>query len=230
MAARAVVGKAAPRRVERLSGEEACPKLRGWPLLIGFVLACPAGAALLVHASARGHGLPAAIYVCALVALYGVGWIYHLLRWSPENRARLRRLDHAVIYVFIAATYTPIVVVGLHDTVGWLLLAAAWVGAAVGVLAKLVRFEGSRVIGGTMYIVVGWLPLFGIPMFVDELGVANTILMFGGGIVYTAGAAVLAARRPDPAPAVFGYHEVWHTMVLVASAMHYVLIWRVLGH
>jgi len=230
MTGTAVRGDAALRRVERLSGDESCPKLRGWPLLVGFTLACPAGAALLVHASSNGHGLPAAVYVCALVALYGVGWIYHLLRWSPQNRARLRRLDHAVIYVFIAATYTPIVVVGLHDTIGWMLLAAAWVGALVGAVAKLFKFEGSRVIGGTMYIVVGWLPLLGIVDFVDKLGVPNTVLMYGGGIVYTLGAVVLMTRRPDPAPAVFGYHEVWHTMVVVASALHYVLIWRVLAH
>jgi hemolysin III len=217
------------RRVERLSGDESCPKLRGWPLLIGFVLAVPAGAALLVRAASHGHTVSTAIYVAGLVALYGIGWIYHLLRWTPGARARLRRLDHAVIYVFIAATYTPIAAVGLHNTVGWILLAAAWAGAILGAVAKLVRFEGSRVIGGTMYIVVGWLPIFGIPAFVTRLGVADTVLMFGGGIVYTAGAAVLAARRPDPWPEVFGYHELWHTMVVAASAMHYVLIWRVVG-
>jgi hemolysin III len=219
----------AVRRVERLSGEETSPKLRGWPLLLGFAAAGPAGAALLLRASARGHGVPTGIYVSALVALYGIGWIYHLLRWSPENRARLRRLDHAVIYLFIAATYTPIAAVGLHDAVGWTLLAAAWAGASLGIVAKLVRFDGSRVIGGTMYIVVGWLPLFGIPDFVSRLGGVDTLLMFGGGILYTGGAVVLAARRPDPAPTVFGYHEVWHAMVLTASVLHYVLIWRIVG-
>jgi len=217
------------RRVERLSGDESCPKLRGWPLLIGFALAVPAGAALLVRAAGHAHAVPTAIYVAGLVALYGVGWIYHLLRWKPGVRARLRRLDHAVIYFFIAATYTPIAAVGLHDAVGWALLSAAWVGATIGILAKLVRFDGSRVIGGTMYIVVGWLPIFSIPDFVHRLGGVNTALMFGGGILYTAGAAVLAARRPDPLPASFGYHEVWHTMVLAASVLHYVLIWRVVG-
>jgi hemolysin III len=217
------------RRVERLSGDEACPKLRGWPLLIGFVAAVPAGAALLVHAAAHGHTLPTAIYAGGLVALYGVGWIYHMLRWSPGARAWLRRVDHAVIYLFIAATYTPIAVVGLHDAIGNSLLAAAWAGAILGAVAKLVRFDGSRVIGGTMYIVVGWLPIVAIPQFVAHLGLADTILMFGGGVFYTAGAAVLAARRPDPLPELFGYHEVWHTMVVVASAMHYVLIWRVTG-
>src|SRR5581483_11179022 len=104
------------RRVERLSGDESCPRMRGWPLLIGFALAVPAGA-----------------------ALYGVGWIYHLLRWSPGVRARLRRLDHAVIYLFIAATYTPVVIVGIHDAVGYWLLAATWAGAALGATAKLVH-------------------------------------------------------------------------------------------
>jgi len=217
------------RRVERLSGDASCPKFRGWPLLIGFVLAVPAGALLLVRAAGHGHTVPTAIYVAALVALYGVGWIYHLLRWKPSARVWLRRVDHAVIYVFIAATYTPVAAVGLHDAVGYWLLALTWAGAALGVAAKLVRFEGSRVIGGTMYIVVGWLAIFGVHDFVTKLGAVDTILMYCGGIIYTAGAAVLAARRPDPWPEVFGYHEVWHTMVLVASAMHYVLIWRVVG-
>src|SRR5205823_8774324 len=113
----------------------------------------------------------------ALVALYGVGWIYHLLRWKPAARVWLRRIDHAVIYVFIAATYTPVAIVGLHDAVGYWLLAAAWAGAALGATAKLVRFEGSRVIGGTMYIVVGWLPILGVHDFVARLGVADTVLM-----------------------------------------------------
>ena len=217
------------RRVVRLSGDPSCPKLRGWPLLIGFVLAVPAGAALLVRAAGNGHAVPTAIYVAGLVGLYGIGWIYHLLPWSPTGRARLRRLDHAVIYLFIAATYTPIVAVGLHDAVGYWLLAGTWAGAALGATAKLVRFEGSRVVGGTMYIVVGWLAVFGAHDLVTKLGVVDTVLMYGGGILYTAGAAVLAARRPDPWPQLFGYHEVWHTMVLIASAMHFVLIWRVVG-
>jgi hemolysin III len=217
------------RRLERLSGAETSPKLRGWPLLVGFAGAGPAGAALLVRASAHGHAVPAAIYMAAMVALYGVGWVYHVLRWSPGARARLRRLDHAVIYLFIAASYTPIAAVGLHDAVGWWLLAAAWLGAAIGATAKLVHFEGSKVIGGTMYIVVGWLPIFGVADFVTRVGGVNSALMFGGGLLYTLGAIVLAARRPDPAPEVFGYHEVWHTMVVAASVLHYVLIWRLLG-
>jgi hemolysin III len=223
------MAKTMVRRVERLSGDASCPKLRGWPLLIGFVAAVPAGALLLVRAAGHGHTVPTAIYVGALVALYGVGWIYHLLRWKPSARGWLRRVDHAVIYIFIAATYTPVAVVGLHDALGYWLLAATWAGAALGATAKLVRFEGSRVIGGTMYIVVGWLPIFGVHDFVTRLGVTDAVLMFGGGIVYTVGAVVLAARRPDPWPEVFGYHEVWHSMVLAASVMHYVLIWRVVG-
>ena len=219
----------ADRRIERLSGDASCPKFRGWTLLVGFVLAVPAGAALLVRATRRAHAAPTAIYVAGLLALYGIGWMYHLLHWSPAVRAWLRRVDHAVIYLFIAATYTPVVVVGLHDAVGYWLLALTWGGALLGATAKLIRFEGSRVIGATMYIVVGWLAIFGVHDFVTKLGVVDTILMYGGGIVYTAGAAMLAARRPDPFPEVFGYHEVWHTMVLVASVLHYVLIWRVVG-
>ena len=217
------------RRVERLSGQASSPKLRGWTLLLGLVLAVPAGAVLLVRAASHGHAVPTAIYVVGLVALYGIGSMYHLLRWTPPARARLRRLDHAVIYLFIAASYTPVAVVGLHDAVGYWLLAVTWAGALLGATAKLVHFEGSRVIGGTMYIVVGWIAILGVHDFVTSLGVVDTILMYGGGVVYTAGAAVLATRHPDPLPEVFGYHEVWHTMVLVASAMHYALVWRVVG-
>ena len=214
------------RSIVRLTGEAEAPRLRGWPLLVGFLAATPAAAALLVHASGRGHTGAVGIYAAGLVALYAVGWVYHLLRWSPPARARLRRLDHAVIYFFIAASYTPVAVV-LHDTTAWLLLAGVWVGASVGIVAKLVHFEGARRIGGTMYIVVGWLPIVGAVDFVHRLGGLNAALMFGGGLLYTGGAAVLASRRPDPLPVYFGYHEVWHTMVLAASVLHYLLVWRV---
>ncbi|MBV8690161.1 MAG: hemolysin III family protein, partial [Actinobacteria bacterium] len=140
-----------------------------------------------------------------------------------------RRLDHADIYLFIAATYTPVVVTGLHDAVGYWLLAATWAGAVLGATAKLVRLEGSRVIGGTMYIVVGWLAILGVHDFVTSLGVVDTVLMYGGGVVYTAGAVVLASRRPDPFPEVFGYHEVWHALVVVGSVCHFALFWRLVA-
>ena len=217
------------RRIERLSGDDNAPRLRGWPMLVGSIVSLPAAVALMVRGSDHGHTLPTAIYVIGLVALYGVGWVYHLGHWSPDARARLRRLDHVVIYYFIAATYTPVCAVGLHDGLAWALLTVTWLGAVLGITAKLVSFEGSRVIGGTMYIVVGWVAAFGMVDFVNRLGWANTVLMFGGGVFYTGGAAVLAARRPDPAPEVFGYHELWHTMVLAASVLHYVLIWRLIG-
>jgi hemolysin III len=219
----------AVRRLERLSGDDNAPRLRGWPMLAGSVVSVPAAVALMVRASDHGHALLTAVYVAGLVALYGVGWVYHLGRWSPPARGRLRRLDHVVIYFFIAASYTPICAVGLHDGLAWVLLTVTWLGAVLGITAKLVSFEGSRVIGGTMYIVVGWVAVFGMVDFVNRLGWTDTLLMFGGGALYTGGAIVLAARRPDPAPEVFGYHEVWHSMVLAASALHYLLIWRLIG-
>lgn len=139
-------------------------------------------------------------------------------------------MDHAVIYVFIAGAFTPLCLLVAPGTNGKILLAVAWVGAAVGVTIKMVSLERTRVLAGTLYIVLGWLAIAMLPAVVRRLDARELSLLFVQGALYTLGALVLVVRRPDPYPAVFGYHEVWHTMVVVATACYYVVLWSLVAH
>jgi len=217
------------RRIERLSGEPGAPRWRGWSFAAAFVLSLPAGTALIVRAAAHGHAVATAVYFAALLGLFGIGATYHLLPVSRAVRSRLRRLDHSWIYVFIAGTYTPVCAVVLRGRLGWGVLAAAWLGAAVGVTTKLVRFDRFHGAGGAMYIVLGWLAVVAAPELVHRLGAVDLTLLAAGGMVYTLGSVVLARHSPDPWPERFGYHEVWHAMVVVAASLQYVVLWHILA-
>jgi hemolysin III len=184
---------------------------------------------LVVRAAAHGHEAATAVYFAGLLGLFGIGAAYHLLPVSAAVRSRLRRLDHSWIYVFIAGTYTPVCAVVLRGWLGWGVLAAAWLGAAVGVATKLVRFDRFHGAGGAMYIVLGWLAVVAAPELFHRLGTVDLILLAAGGVVYTLGSMVLARHTPDPWPERFGYHEVWHAMVVAAVSLHYVVLWHILG-
>jgi hemolysin III len=136
----------------------------------------------------------------------------------------MRRLDHSMIFVLIAGTYTPFAVLVLHGAWSVTILALAWAGAFAGIAIKILSIDRLRVLGGAMYIVLGWLVTLALPQIVHGLSLAGVILLFTGGILYTAGAAVLWRRWPDPSPKWFGYHEVWHAMVVAASMCHYAAI------
>lgn len=210
----------------RLSGSDAAPRWRGRLHLGALVVAVPAAAALVAH----DPDAPVLVYAVALVATFAVSSVYHLSRAGPERRSLLRRADHALIYAYIAACYTPFCLVGLPGGLGRALLAVVWTGAAVGMAAKVVGFERTRVLSGVLYVVVGWAGAVTLPRTVhhlDPLEVALTVLT---GLLYTAGACVLLLRRPDPRPDTFGYHEVWHAAVVVASACYFVVVWTMPVH
>jgi hemolysin III len=168
--------------------------------------------------------LAAAVYAVSLAGLYGVSSLYHRLRWSPRALLRMRRGDHAMIYVLIAGTYTPVSLLVLGGPWGMALLGVVWMGAVAGVLMKVFGMERTRVITGALYIVLGWLAVIAAPWLVTRLSGVVLALVVAGGLIYTAGAVVLFRRRPDPAPAVFGYHEIWHAAVVCAAACHYAAI------
>lgn len=209
----------------RLSGSEATPRWRGRLHLGALVLAVPAAFAI------SWHGRSAALfaYSTVLVALFAMSAYYHVLPHSPERRRLLRRLDHSMIYLYMAVAYTPFCLDALGGTGGLALLSAAWAGAAAGIALKLFRFDSSRVLTGGLYMLVGWLIVLGLPETVRALGSVDLGLFSAMGVCYTGGAAVLAARRPDPRPGVFGYHEVWHAAVVLGCACYFALIWRVAG-
>jgi hemolysin III len=216
---------AVDRRLLRLSGEPGAPRLRGWLHLAALVAAVPAGAALLRHSRSPAATTSAGLYAAALVALYAVSTAYHLGRWPTDVRARMRQLDRAMIYVFIGACYTPLCVLAIGGTFGAVVLGLGWLAAIYGAVTTMGRATRSLP-SSAGYLAVGWLAVITFPSVARRLDATGLILLLAGGVTYTAGSVVLALRRPDPSPATFGYHEVWHALVIVASALHYVLFWR----
>jgi hemolysin III len=216
-----------PPAIEHGIDELVRPALRGWLHEKTFLVAVPAAILLVVVANGIPATISAAIYGLGFCALYGVSGNYHRRNWAPEVRLRMQRLDHGTIFVMIAGTYTPLCVLVLDGWVRVILLAAVWVGALGGLVLAITDIARKRWIGAVFYIALGWAAVFALPQLVDGLSTTQLVLILVGGILYTVGAAVLASRWPDPHPATFGYHEVWHVFVVVASICHYVVIWQI---
>lgn len=200
------------------------PRLRGRIHQGAFFVAVPAGLVLVLLARGAVATSAAAIYAASLVALLGVSAAYHVGRWSSPHRRLMKRLDHSLIYVLIAGTYTPVTVLALRGPWETVLLSLVWSGAAIGVTLKLFRPDGFRVATSALYMALGWLGVVALPELVDSMRLAGTVLMIAGGLLYTAGAIVLARRGPDPRPATFGYHEVWHAFQVSGAACHYAMV------
>jgi len=204
------------------------PKLRGRIHEVAFFVSIPAGAALVLLAESAVARAAAVVYAFSLTAAFGASAAYHRGRWSPEALRRMKRLDHSMIFVLIAGSYTPLSVLALHGAWSVVMLSVAWVGAAVGITLKLAKIDGLRVTTGALYIGLGWFALVATPEIVRGVPLPAFLLMVAGGLLYTAGAIVFASRRPDPRPAVFGYHEVWHSFMTAAVVCHWVMILIVL--
>jgi hemolysin III len=204
------------------------PLFRGWLHLVCFFLAIPAGVLVVALAGSPRARVGAAIYAVGLIALFGVSGAYHRGPWSPAWRRRMQRLDHVTIFVMIAGSYTPLCLLVLRGWVAVATLLTAWVGAALGaVLAWSDSGRGAAVRSG-LYIALGWIALAGTPQLVRHLSVAELVLIAVGGVLFTIGAIFLLTRWPDPFPRVFGYHEVWHTLVVAAAVCHLVAIGSVI--
>jgi len=200
------------------------PQLRGWLHQIAFFASLPAGVALVGLAGGVEARVAAALFAVTLTALFGVSAAYHRGNWSDRARRTMRHLDHSMIFVFIAGSYTPVTLLALRPAWGITMLALAWTGAAAGVVVTVLRLERWHGVGFAMYLVLGWLAVIAAPQLVHALSRAELALLVAGGLLYTIGAVVLGRKRPDPSPRVFGYHEVWHTFVVGASACHFALV------
>lgn len=198
------------------------PRLRGVSHAVAFLLAIAASTVLVVLAPAGRATIAAAIYGAGLVALFGGSALYH--RWPGPARWKpvLQRIDHSTIFVFIAASYTPIALVVLHGTLAWVLLAVAWTGAVAGVAFSLGWIAAPRAVVAGSYLLLGWVAVIAIPQLVAELAVAPLVLLGAGGLLYSAGAIIYARQRPDPWPRTFGFHEVFHALVIAAATAHFV--------
>jgi len=190
----------------------------------GLYASVPAGIAAIVAAHSVGAHVAAAIYAASLTAMYAASAAYHRLPVSPTVRARLRRLDHSMIYVLIAGTYTPFV--SLLFGVWWAvaILGVVWTGALLGIAVSIWRFDEWSKLGFALYLILGWVIVLALPVVLHSLSGGQIALLGAGGVVYTLGAIGVATKWPNPFPRIFGYHEVWHAMVLAASVCHYIAI------
>jgi hemolysin III len=194
--------------------------------LWAFLASLPAGVVLLGATTGAPARAGAGVFAGSLAAMFATSATYHRAR-GQLSRALLRRADHAVIYLLIAGTYTPVCLIGLPPAVGVPLLVSVWVVAAVGIGCKLLG--GPRLMRGSsvLYIVVGWAGVVALPWLVGSFPPAALALLVAGGALYTVGVVILYRRRPDPLPSVFGYHEVWHALTVVAAAAHFAMVWLV---
>jgi hemolysin III len=202
--------------------DELKPLLRGLSHACAFWVALAATIGLLVLAPSSTARIAAAVYGFGLCALFAASSTYHRWRWHPRWRPMLRRIDHSTIFVFIAASYTPVALLVMHGTLRWVILAAVWTGALGGVILSVAWITAPRVLAAACYLALGWVAIAALPQLVDALDVAPLVLLAAGGVLYTAGAIVYATRRPDPWPRTFGFHEIFHALVIAAAAVHFV--------
>ncbi|MDQ3851098.1 MAG: hemolysin III family protein [Actinomycetota bacterium] len=201
------------------------PRLRGvthqWAFSVSIVL----GAALVIVAPTGRAAMACAIYAGSLAGLFAASALYHRITWTRASARRwMRRLDHSMIFALIAGTYTPFTLLALHGALATTILVVVWAGALGGMVLKLVWIDAPKTLVAAVYVALGWVSLAVLPGLVDAIGLAGTLLVVLGGVLYTAGAVVYARRRPDPVPAVFGYHEVFHVLVIVAAALQYAVV------
>lgn len=200
------------------------PRLRGVLHAAAFPLSIVAAAVVIVLAPAGRASLAVAIYGAGLIALFGVSGLYHRWRGSARLKALLRLLDHGTIFVFIAASYTPIALVVLHGALVWVLLGIAWLGAAAGVTFSMGWIKAPRIVTAGSYLALGWVSVIAVPQLTSELGLAPLLLIVGCGVLYSLGAVVYALQRPNLWPRVFGFHELFHALVILAAAAYYVAV------
>jgi hemolysin III len=201
---------------------EVIPRLRGRLHLHALWFAAVAAVALVVLAPDGRSRAAAAVYGAGLCALFGASALFHRWRGPARFKPWLRRIDHAAIFVFIAASYTPVSLLVLSPPLSTVVLAGAWAVALAGVILSVAWIDAPRVLTAIAYVVAGSLIAGAVPQLVHAVGVAPVVLFGVGGAVYWLGAFVYAARRPDPWPQVFGFHEVFHALVIAAAIVHFV--------
>jgi hemolysin III len=202
--------------------EEVIPRLRGLLHAYAFWFAAVAAAVLVTLAPNAQARIAAAIYGAGLCSLFAASGLYHRWRWSPRWKPLLRRVDHSTIYIFIAATSTPIALLVLDGTIRLVVLLSVWIGAALGIAFALAWINAPRLLTAGTYLAVGWVGVVAVPQLLSKVGVAPFVLFLAGGVLYSAGATIYALRRPDPWPRVYGFHEVFHTLVIAAALVHFV--------
>jgi hemolysin III len=201
------------------------PRLRGVSHQWAFFVSLLTGAALVIAAPSGRATFAAAVYAISVAALFGTSALYHRITWASQAARRwMRRLDHSMIFLLIAGTYTPFALLVLDGTLATVILALVWGGAAAGILLKLVWIDAPKPLVAAVYVILGWVAVAAFPDLIDQIGIGGVAMVAAGGVLYTLGALVYAFKRPDPAPTVFGYHEVFHALVIAAAALQYAVV------
>lgn len=210
--------------------DEVVPRLRGLLHAWAFWFALVAAVVLIAVAPDARARIGAVVYGVGLCALFGASATYHRWRWNPRWKPILRRVDHSTIFIFIAASYTPIALLVLDDPLRVIVLASVWLGALCGVAMSIAWIDAPRVLVALCYVAVGWVAIVAMPQLFSARGVAMPVLLLVGGLLYSLGAAAYATKRPNPWPRTFGFHEVFHTLVILAALVHFVAIAGVIAN
>ena len=197
------------------------PRLRGVSHAVASVVAVAAAAVVVARAPTARTTVALGVYGAGLIALFAGSALYHRWPGHPRFKPLLQRIDHSTIYGFIAASYTPIAIILLHGALAWMILAVAWAGAAAGVAFALGWIEAPRAVVAGSYLALGWIAVIALPQLLHVLNVVPLVLLGAGGLLYSAGAIVYATQRPHPWPHTFGFHEVFHALVIMAAASQY---------
>lgn len=200
------------------------PVWRGRLHTWAFFAFVPLGALLILSADGATATAATAVYIATVLLAFGTSASYHRLANSLRARRIMQRLDHSTIYLLIAGTYVPLCLVALPREWGIPVLAVVAVGATAGVVLKLVAFDRMLWLGNSLYPILGWVAVLAAPALIRHLSLLQLLLIAGGGLAYTLGIPVLAARRPDPWPRTFGYHEIWHGFTVVAAGLHFAAV------
>jgi hemolysin III len=201
------------------------PLLRGVFHLYAFFGAVAAGIVLVAVSEGARPRTAAGVYAVSLALMFGASALYHRVPWrSPRVRAWMRRLDHCGIFLLIAGTYTPFALLVFNGTLATVVLVVVWAGAAAGIALKLAWIDAPRWLAAALYVLLGWVGVIAAPQLFAGAGVAWATLIVVGGALYTLGAVAYAVQWPDPVPAVFGFHEVFHVLVVAAAATQFVAV------
>jgi hemolysin III len=200
------------------------PLLRGVLHQAAFVVSLVVGTLLIVGAEGGRHRLAAAVFAGSAAGCFGASALYHRVTWTPHMRLWMRRVDHAGVYLLIAGSYTPVSLLVLRGAWRPVVLAVVWGGAVAAIVLKFVWVAAPKWLAVAIGIALGWVAVVALPQLATRLNPAAFVLLVVGGLLYTAGAVVYARRRPDPFPTVFGYHELFHALTIVAVACQYVAI------
>ena len=198
--------------------------MRGVSHQLAFVAAVPVGAALALSAHDAVARTAAIAFAASVVSLFGVSALFHRLSWTPRGARRVGQLDHAMIYALIAGTYAPVGLLVIHPAWRIPILAVAWGGSLLATAAKLAWPGAPTWVAATICIALGSIAFVVLPQIVDRIGLPGSLLLLGGGLAYATGAVVYVRRHPDPIPETFGYHELFHALVIVAVACQYAAV------